>query len=113
MARPRKNKNIDNHIAGLVQAHVSDLVNALTRAVRSNLAEELNSYFQKGKGAAQQLVGKVKRGVRPGTKRNMDCIAPGCKNMSKGPRFRYLCEQHLNASKKDVETWRKARKQAA
>ena len=111
MARPRKAKNIDHHIAGLVKAHVSDLVNALTKVVRNNLADELNQYFQRSSGATLGLV--KRRGVRPGTKRDMSCIAPGCKNTSKGPRFRYLCPTHMDASKKDVEAWRKARKEAA
>jgi hypothetical protein len=107
MARARRN-NIDSHIAGLVQAHVSELVNALTRAVRTNLADELKSYFSGTNGQMLQLKGR--RGVRPGTKRRMDCLAPSCKNLSKGPRFRYLCPDHMNSSKKDVEAWRKARK---
>ena len=38
---------------------------------------------------------------RPGTiKRDMRCRYPGCKNKSKGPRFRFLCEEHLKLPKK-------------
>jgi len=37
------------------------------------------------------------------------CIAPGCRRHSKGPRFRFLCEKHLKATKKQVEKWRKQR----
>jgi hypothetical protein len=37
------------------------------------------------------------------------CIAPGCRKRSKGPRFRYLCEKHEKAPKKQVEKWRKRR----
>jgi len=33
-------------------------------------------------------------------KRDMSCRYPGCKNRSKGPRFRFLCEAHLKLSKK-------------
>jgi hypothetical protein len=33
-------------------------------------------------------------------KRDMSCRYPGCKNRSKGPRFRFLCEEHLKLSKK-------------
>ena len=33
-------------------------------------------------------------------KRDMSCRYPGCKNRSKGPRFRYLCEEHLKLPKK-------------
>jgi hypothetical protein len=38
---------------------------------------------------------------RSGTiKRDMRCRYPGCKNKSKGPRFRFLCEEHLKLPKK-------------
>ena len=33
-------------------------------------------------------------------KRDMSCRYPGCKNRSKGPRFRFLCEEHLKLPKK-------------
>ncbi len=33
----------------------------------------------------------------------MRCRYPGCKNRSKGPRFRYLCEEHLKLPKKTVK----------
>jgi hypothetical protein len=33
-------------------------------------------------------------------KRDMSCRYPGCKNRSKGPRFRFLCEEHLELPKK-------------
>jgi len=35
-----------------------------------------------------------------GRKLDMRCRYPGCKNKSKGPRFRFLCEQHLKLPKK-------------
>jgi len=40
------------------------------------------------------------RGGRHGLKRDMSCRYPGCKNRSKGPRFRFLCEEHLKLPKK-------------
>jgi hypothetical protein len=30
----------------------------------------------------------------------MSCRYPGCKNRSKGPRFRFLCEEHLKLPKR-------------
>jgi len=42
-------------------------------------------------GAARKLRGR---------KLDMHCRYPGCKNRSKGPRFRYLCEEHLKLPKK-------------
>ena len=46
--------------------------------------------------------GVARNGVRRlrGLKRDMRCRYPGCKNKSKGPRFRYLCEEHLKLPKK-------------
>jgi len=41
-----------------------------------------------------------RRGSPPGIKRDMSCRYPGCKNRSKGPRFRFLCEEHLKLPKK-------------
>jgi hypothetical protein len=34
-----------------------------------------------------------------GRKLDMRCRYPGCKNKSKGPRFRFLCEKHLKLPK--------------
>src|SRR3982751_6300439 len=38
-----------------------------------------------------------------GRKLDMRCHYPGCKNRSKGPRFRFLCEEHLKLPKKDQD----------
>ena len=35
-----------------------------------------------------------------GRKLDMRCRYPGCKNKSKGPRFRFFCEEHRKAPKK-------------
>lgn len=42
----------------------------------------------------------VRRGGPRGVKRDMSCRYPNCKNRSKGPRFRFLCEEHLKLPKK-------------
>lgn len=57
-----------------------------------------------GRAVAAKRAGKAK-----GVKRPMGCIAPGCKNKSKGPRFRYLCEKHLKTPLEQVKAWQKAR----
>ena len=36
-----------------------------------------------------------------GRKLDMRCHYQGCKNRSKGPRFRFLCEEHLKLPKKE------------
>jgi hypothetical protein len=44
----------------------------------------------------------VKRGPSKlrGRKLEMACRYPGCKNRSKGPRFRFLCEKHRKLPKR-------------
>jgi hypothetical protein len=44
----------------------------------------------KGSGASAKLRGR---------KLDMRCRYPGCKNKSKGPRFRFLCAEHLKLPK--------------
>ncbi len=38
-----------------------------------------------------------------GLNRDMRCRYPGCKNRSKGPRFRFFCEEHLKLPKKEQD----------
>ena len=44
----------------------------------------------------------------------MRCRYPGCKNQSKGPRFRYFCDEHRKLPKKEQDAalakwaWKKA-----
>jgi hypothetical protein len=38
-----------------------------------------------------------------GRKLDMRCHYPGCKSRSKGPRFRFLCEEHLKRPKKEQQ----------
>jgi hypothetical protein len=33
----------------------------------------------------------------------MQCRYPGCKNRSKGPKFSFLCEEHLKMSRREVK----------
>ena len=37
-----------------------------------------------------------------------ECIAPNCKNPSKGPRFHHLCEAHKQTPIKQVHLWQRA-----
>ena len=37
---------------------------------------------------------------RVAKRRDYGCRAPRCRNISKGPRFRYLCEKHRDVSLK-------------
>lgn len=94
----------ESRLTSIVSEHVERLVSALSQAIRQDVADEVQAYFASG--------GDGKLGfLRP--RRRLGCIAPGCKNTSKGPRFHYLCEKHLDAPKKDYEAWRKAKKESA
>jgi len=48
-----------------------------------------------------------------GRKLDMRCRYPGCKNKSKGPRFRFMCEQHrklpMAEQKAALEKWTRKR----
>jgi len=48
------------------------------------------------RGAARNGAASKLRGL----KRDMRCRYPGCKNRSKGPRFRFFCEEHLKLPKR-------------
>jgi hypothetical protein len=37
----------------------------------------------------------------PAASSTMRCRFPGCKTRSKGPRFRFLCEEHLKLPKRE------------
>ena len=45
----------------------------------------------------------VPRHGERGRKRDMRCRYPGCKNRSKGPRFRFFCEKHIKLPEKEKE----------
>ena len=54
-------------------------------------------------------VGKATKVARKKMKRDMTCIAAGCKQHSKGPRFRYLCPTHVDATAEQVAEWKEKR----
>ncbi len=53
---------------------------------------------------ANKVVRKVKR---------LPCIAPGCKTLSRGPRFHYCCVKHDAMPKPQIRKWQKAWRLAA
>ena len=76
--------------------------------IRDNLADEIRLYVASN-GSERMLsptLIRVKGKRRP---RDLSCIATGCKNKSKGPRYKYLCDKHLDASKKQVTEWQQAK----
>lgn len=95
----------------IVSQTVGALVDAIEQHTRSNMAAEVRAFIA-ANGATAARVGRRGRPAGSGKKRLLPCIAPGCSNQSKGPRFHYLCEKHMNAPKRDYEAWRLKAKEA-
>jgi hypothetical protein len=98
-----KRRRAQDRVAELVANYMDGLVTALREELRQEFAAEVTGFLGQGRGQARalNLNGTMrKRGkARP-------CIAPGCNNPSKGPRFRFLCDEHKGAPKSDYEAWR-------
>ena len=97
MARPRKNDDI-----------FSSLIDRLAEAVASRLGS-----IGRGSGrpaaAASSNGRKTGRRSTAGRKLDMSCRVAGCPNKSKGPRFGFICEDHIKKlSKKDQQAARDA-----
>jgi hypothetical protein len=92
-------------LEALVSRYVGDLVAAINQHMRGNMAAEVRAFIAANGGTPGRV---TRRGRPPGSrkKRVLTCIAPGCTNPSKGPRFHYLCAKHMNAPKRDYEAWR-------
>ena len=91
---------MNDTLTQLVTTHVNNLVEVINAEVRKNLAEEL----------AQVLGGTSAKLAQPKVKKERvrkPCIAKGCRNLSKGPRFKFLCDDHKKASKASVEAWKR------
>jgi len=72
------------------------------------------------KGGAALVMKGRKRGASPmkGKKLDMSCRVQGCKNVSRGPRFGFMCEKHLEElspkqQREAREKWKTARQKAA
>jgi hypothetical protein len=88
MPRPPKNPDV-----------FSSFVEHLAQAI----AARMNGGGGKSNGAAPS--GK-RRGPVAGRKLNMSCRVAGCKNQSKGPRFGFMCSDHMKLPKKEQQAAR-------
>jgi hypothetical protein len=77
MARPRRNPD-----------PFASFVEQLAEAIAMRLG-----------GKAGAPANGKRRGPATGRMLDMSCRYPACKNRSKGPRFRFLCEEHLKLPK--------------
>ena len=94
MARPRKNDDI-----------FSSLIDRLADAVAARLGGGRSA----GNGAKAGGKGKGGRRSNAGRKLDMSCRVAGCPNKSKGPRFGFICEDHLKKlGKKEQQAARDA-----
>ncbi len=95
--------SLEKKFADILAQNVPQLAAALAKAVAAEILGSPKPAAPSPKPAP--------RAARKPThiKRDMSCIAAGCKNQSKGPRYRYLCESHLKATPAQVKAWRKAR----
>lgn len=78
-------------------SHPFDL---LVRRFTDAIAERLSALVPAGGRAAPARKGGAASRLR-GRKLDMRCRYPGCKNRSKGPRFRFLCAEHLKLPKSE------------
>jgi len=89
MARPPKNPDV-----------FSSFVEHLAHAIAARMGGG------KTNGAAPSM-GK-RRGPAAGKKLDMTCRVAGCKNQSKGPRFGFMCADHMKLPKKEQLAAREA-----
>jgi hypothetical protein len=71
-------------------------------ALVQHLAEAIAQHLGARRGPGRP---KGSDGASPKRRRKVDmrCRYRGCKNRSKGPRFRFLCAEHLKLPKKQQE----------
>jgi hypothetical protein len=100
-----------------LESALGGLIDRIADRLAQSLGSRLGSGARGGGRGAARTGGR--RGSRAGRKLDMRCRVAGCKNMSRGPRFGFICDDHRKSlSKKDQQAAReaykaKARKSAA
>jgi hypothetical protein len=89
----------EKRIREVIAQHVERLVSDIAATVRQQIANEV-------RGGSSTVPTGGKRRRKPQKKISMTCIAPKCKQRSKGPRFHYLCEKHMDTPKRIYTKWR-------
>jgi len=77
------------------------MVDQIAELIAERALEKINERVQNGMRNGKGT-GRRSSALR-GRKLDMHCRYPGCKNRSKGPRFRFLCEEHLKLPKAKVQ----------
>ena len=78
------------------------MVDEIADAIAERALEKINQRIQSGMRNGTTRVNGRRASALKGRKLDMHCRYPGCKRRSKGPRFRFLCEQHLKLPKAEV-----------
>ena len=81
-------------------ARSSSQLDALVERFAQMLVDRIGASIPRG---THRYGTAPRRGAERDRKRDMRCRYPGCKNRSKGPRFRFFCEKHLKLPKKKQE----------
>ena len=71
-------------------AMVDEIADAIAERALEKINERIHAGMRDGAGRTARRSSSLR-----GRKVDMSCRYPGCKNRSKGPRFRFLCEEHL------------------
>lgn len=102
-ARAELAREMDRIVSKCVIAARTELEGLLRKAITSELADYLHG-APRANGATPAPAARPPR-RKSGAVQMRPCIAAGCKEMSKGPRFRYLCDRHRSAPKKRIDKW--------
>src|SRR5438045_9532173 len=80
--------------------NVDRMVDQIADLIAERALEKINERVQSGMRNGMTKGNGRRLSTLKGRKLDMHCRYPGCKNRSKGPRFRFLCEEHLKLPKK-------------
>ncbi len=96
--------DLKGRIGDATQKFVESISAMVERELASRIQAEVARVTSAAFGGKRLADGRR----RTGRKLDMRCRYPGCKNRSKGPRFHFLCEDHLKQGKSAVAKARKA-----
>src|SRR5262245_19534438 len=103
--------SIDQEIRSLIGKHIENAVIELASLIQGRVADAVGIPTGRGNGigipgmrtrrevhTSKKGTAKASRVVRKAGG-GRTCIAPNCRNTSKGPRFHFLCDKHMKAPK--------------
>jgi hypothetical protein len=88
-----------------VNGYYSDMANRKRTDLSSLLERLIDAVSREIAARAGGGVRGGRRGGRggPGRKLDMRCRVEGCKNMSRGPRFGFICDEHQKSLSKKAQ----------